>query len=171
MTITQSWLNAHPDDEARLRDAFCTPRDLALAVGEFDYDVCTNPRAHIVARRKFMVETGHDGLTLARYVPRNARVWCNPPYSRNQVVRWIRAYSHTRFVFLLRHDTSTDWFAELYALTNMLVQPFYRINFEPPPGIVVTDSNPYPHSLFYRDPSMVTDAIAATCAMLQPVRR
>ncbi len=170
MTITQAWLNAHPEDEAKLRDSFCTPLEWAQRVGEFDYDVCTNPLAHIIARRKFILPK-YDGLKLARFVPRNARVWCNPPYSRGMVAQFIEAYAHTRFVFLVRYSPDTKWFARLYELTSLIAQPMERINFEAPPGIDIADNNPYPHAFFYRDPSMVTDAIAATCALLQPVRR
>lgn len=159
-----------PIDEEKQRDAFCTPRALALAVGEVDYDVCTNERSHIIARRTFNLDRGKDGLKLARYVPRGALVWCNPPYSRGQVIQWVLAYAHTRFIFLLRHDTSTKWYRELYERTRMLAQPWERINFEPPPGIEITDSNPYPHSLFYKDPNTITPAIERMCALLQPVR-
>ncbi len=45
----------------------------------------------------------------------------NPPYSKGQVERWVAAYGHTRFCFLLRFDPSTTWFNTLYTLYKLTV--------------------------------------------------
>lgn len=148
------------------RDSWCTPKWLAELIGEVEYDVCTNPRAHIRAtRRKLMLENDDDGLPDKQYGPgfyvvrsRNvdmlmpaARVFCNPPYARGQVIRWVRHWRHTRFIYLLRWDPSTEWFGELICHCTHVWFPARRINFEPPPG-VKSSSNPFPHALFLKDP-------------------
>lgn len=180
MSITQHWLNNEHDDdaEAELRDSFTTPLPLAHDVGEFDYDVASNSRSLIRARKHFMLERGQDGLKLAKYVPRSARVWCNPPYSRGLVMQFLLAYQHTRFVFLLRDDSSTLWWKHLLTLVEVIARPVKcerlptgRINFDPPPELpLIAHNNPYPHTLFYRDASMVTPAIRETCVLLRPER-
>lgn len=58
-----------------ITDAQCTPRDLALDLGTFDLDPCSNPRSHILARVSFQLERGEDGLAAAW----SGAVYCNPP--------------------------------------------------------------------------------------------
>jgi hypothetical protein len=145
------------------RDTWCTPKWLARAVGPFDLDACTNSRSHVDALQSCSLERGVDGLAFAPTVPSFWRVWINPPYSAGQVIRWVRAYQHTRFCFLVRLDPSTEWFAELYAASEVLMVPRgRRIDFEPPPGVKAS-SNPFPHVLAYADHRDVTPAIEAMC--------
>jgi len=152
------------EDDGPDRDTYCTPRHWARRLGRWDYDPCSNSRSHIEADHCFDLELrGQDGLVLARYVPRRARVFCNPPYSRGNVIKWVQAYRHTRFCFLLKHDPSTQWFAELIAYTATVCFPIgERIEFEPPPG-VVADSNQFPHAFFFASRDIVPPAVAAAC--------
>lgn len=134
---------AEPD-----RDTWTTPSWVAEALGSFDLDPCSNERAVVLASRAFRLERGEDGLELASSVATETRVFINPPYSRGQVLRWVRAYAHTRFCFLLRFDPSTKWFAELYRSSGLVAIPRRRINFDPPPGVAAFP-NIYPHALFF----------------------
>jgi hypothetical protein len=140
-------------------NTWCTPKWIADALGRFDLDPCANSRSHIQAERTCELERGDDGLhgeTGAHLIggrvfhaTKNDRVYINPPYERGAVIRWVRAYKHTRFTFLLRLDTSTDWFDELFTATALILIPKGdRIEFEPPPGITAS-KNPYPHGLFF----------------------
>lgn len=154
------------------RDDWCTPEWLARPLGLFDLDPCSNARSHIRSRFTCSLDRGENGLceddgdgvfgsgsftdayhTLNRietnYAGAGHRVFINPPYSRGQVIRWVRHYKHTDFTFLLRWDPSTTWFRELMNETSYVFFPSRRINFEPPPGIRAS-SNPYPHALFFR---------------------
>ena len=102
-------------DGAAIRDSWCTPAWIAEAIGKFDLDPCSNARSHIRATRRLSLEDGDDGLDenwlLSPFVVAAPRTFVNPPYSKGQVERWIAAYGHTRFCFLLRFDPSTQWFA------------------------------------------------------------
>lgn len=149
-----------PNDEPD-RDTWCTPKWLADAVGEFDLDPCSNSRSHIRARSTCKLSEGRDGL--ARCPTQDTRTWINPPYSAGQVIRWVRAYQHTRFTFLVRLDPSTEWFAELYRASEVLLVPRgKRIDFEPPPGVKAS-SNPFPHVLAYADHRDITREIETLC--------
>ena len=152
------------------RDSWVTPKWIADAVGPWDLDPATNVRSHIQAARTFMLERGQDGLALARYVGKETRVYCNPPFSRGQVIRFVRAYKHTNFCFLLRLDYSTEWFAELEPSVNLILVPKnQRVAFDAPPGAVAS-STPFPHGLLYRRPEDATDAIRALCYAWVPER-
>lgn len=165
-----SW--AYADDDAPDRDTWCTPKWLARAVGEWDVDACTNDRSHIVARILCDLHgnPARDGLKFSRFVGRDARVWCNPPYSRGQVIKFVNAYRHTRFCFLVRFDPSTTWFEYLWRSSALVCIPHERINFEAPPGVELQHetSNPFPHGLFYANADDVTDAVRKLCYVMQP---
>ena len=132
------------------RGAACTPRWLCDAIGPVDLDPCWNDRAHVQARH-VCDGVEHDGLALAPRVPLAWRVFLNPGYGRGVVLPWVRAYRHTDFVFLLRLDPSTEWYAELMPATRYLWVPSCRVGFDPPPGVSFS-SNPYPHACFMRSP-------------------
>lgn len=145
------------------RNTWCTPKWITDALGEFTLDPCSNDRSTVQARETYQLGRGQDGLELAAAVPACWRVFVNPPYEGGAVVRWVRAYQHTRFCFLLRLDPSTKWFAELYARTQLILVPRgNRIQFEPPPGVKAS-SNPFPHALFYAWAADATPAIRARC--------
>lgn len=153
-------------DEARLRDSWCTPLWLVDLLtggrdGLFDFDPCSNPRSHALARDRLTQEDGGDGLLdehppgtyldaggIFRVLP-SARVFVNPPYSRGQAIRWIRHWQHADFTFLLRWDPSTAWWREIMRHTACVWFPDRRIQFEPPPGIAGRN-NPFPHALYFK---------------------
>lgn len=115
-------------------------------MGVFDLDPCSNERSHVHAHYKFALP--QDGLALAKIVPARTRTFINPPYTRGEVTRWIAAYAHTDFTFLLRWDPSTTWFAEMLKHARFAWFPLgERINFEPPPGVKGTSAT-MPHALY-----------------------
>lgn len=135
------------------RDGWCTPKWLAELIGPVDIDPCSNGRSHIQASWTYSEEAGTDGLQrhTRPTINEGATVYVNPPYSRGQVIRWVRHWRTTRFIFLCRWDPSTAWFNLLFYSSTHVWFPTRRINFEPPPG-VASSSNPFPHALFMRDP-------------------
>lgn len=143
------------------RNSWCTPRELALLFGAFDLDPCSSPRSHVQARLATCgPEYGQpDGIAVAAEVPPEWRVFIQPPYAQGQVIRWVRAYAHVDFVFLLRWDPSTAWFAALLAVTEWVWFPLgSRTEFEPPPGVKAS-SNPFPHACFMKsEPSAAMKA-------------
>ena len=93
-------------------DAQCTPRDLALDLGSFDTDPCSNPRSHVQATHRYMLEHGQDGLAL----PWFGSVYCNGPYS--DPLPWcqrLRDHRDGPWCALWKLDTTTRWFATLIA--------------------------------------------------------
>lgn len=170
-TVTGSFIGPRSSNVEQDRDTWTTPRDIARALGPVWLDPCSNPRSKIQATKTFMLDRGQDGLELARYVPRDppAPVFINPPYSRQQVIRWVNAYGRTRFVFLLRFDPSTEWFRRLLLVSSAICVPLERVAFDPPPGIVLANdnhNNPFPHALYYRDAADVTPAMKRLCTVL-----
>ena len=108
-----------------------TPRDLALDLGWFDVDVCTNPAAHILARRKVMLELGQDGRTDDwTHDGAAGLVWCNGEYS-NPLPWCERLRAHRGpWASLWKLDTTTTWWRELMA-SGATWAPFReRIGFE-----------------------------------------
>jgi hypothetical protein len=149
------------EDEGR--DSWCTPKWLADLIGRVDFDPCSNSRSHIRADLSIQKGDGCDGVPdgsprayLWMYVQNSISedkcVFINPPYARGQVIRWVKHWRSTRFIFLLRWDPSTEWFAELIPHCTHVWFPGRRINFEPPPGVKAS-SNPFPHALYLRNPS------------------
>lgn len=152
------------------RDAWVTPKWIADAVGDWDLDPATNERSHIRAKRTFMLDRGQDGLALSRLVGKTVRVYCNPPFSRGQVIRFVRAYRHTNFCFLLRLDYSTEWFAELEPHVGLILVPRnQRVAFDAPPGAKAS-STPFPHGLLYKRREDATPAIRELCYAWRPDR-
>lgn len=170
------------------RDGACTPKWLADLLPRYDLDPCSNNRSHIRARIHCDLASGDNGLdsvvwgiggqivgmeprrpgilceggSRLRPVLAGWSVFCNPPYARWQVLRWVRHYLHTNFTFLLRWDPSTDWFEELWPHCWGAWFPWQRMNFEPPPGVKFS-SNPFPHALYFKErPNDETYAKLAT---------
>lgn len=150
------------------RGSWCTPKWLAEMIGPFDLDPCSNPRSHIVAGRRVMLEGGDDGLVphqggVKLRVADWSRVFINPPYANGSVLRWFDAYKHTAWCFLLRFDPSTEWFAEVYDAASLIAVPKgRRVNFEPPPGVKAS-SNAIAHALYYRREQDATSAVLKQC--------
>jgi hypothetical protein len=166
-------LNGGSKDPAR--GMYCTPKWIADIVGAWDLDPFSNPRSHIVSTERCMLEDGGDGLLDPRrpgsyrrsgdhvelVAGANKRVWLQPPYEI--VDEALAHYGHTRFCALLRFDPSTNWFQKLYRLTRLVCVPRRkRINFEPPPGVTVSE-NSYPHALYYARPEDATEQVLRRC--------
>lgn len=162
---------AYADEDEPDRSTWCTPEALAIKLGPWNLDPCSNERSHIIAAKTFDLDRrGQDGLRLARYVSRSTRAFINPPYSRGMVEQFVDAYAHVAFCFLLRFDPSTEWFRKLIARTELVLVLADRINFEPPPGVVPHHkmSNPFPHALFYRRACDATPAVVAASYIFEP---
>jgi hypothetical protein len=134
-----------------LRDCWSTPQNIADIVGPVDLDPCSNERSVIDALTYYCLEDGQDGLEGADRTPAWATTFVNCPYSAGQVIKWVLAYRHTRFIYLLRWDPSTEWFRELIGHCTHVWFPPFRVSFVPPPRIKAS-SNPFPHALYLRDP-------------------
>jgi hypothetical protein len=152
-----------------LRGTWCTPKWLADLLGWIDVDPCSNERSHVRAQLEVRLADDGDGLydltvpgsfkhrgQLIR-AERFNRVFVNPPYAHGEVIKWVLHYLHTRFMYLLRWDPSTEWFWSLMQVATHVWFPERRIDFEPPPRIK-SSSNPFPHGLYMRDPP--TDLLA-----------
>lgn len=146
------------------RDTWCTPKAFADAIGPVQLDPCSNERSHIQAERTFRLDREEDGLLLAETITEQTLCFINPPYS--DVMPWIDAYGHTRFIFLLKIDPSTKWFTALVELSAVILIPKgTRIQFEAPPGVPADKShaNPFPHGFFFAQESDIPPALAAMC--------
>ena len=168
------------------RDSACTPKWLADLIGKVDLDVASNGRAHIQAAVSLIGDNGDNGLFVTQergysqrvsggwgidrsaIVKADTVVFCNPPYARGQVIRWVKHWRTTRFIFLLRWDPSTAWFAELIGHCTHVWFPGRRINFEPPPGVTFS-SNPFPHALYLRNPDQALIDRLSNAGFLLPI--
>lgn len=157
---------SHDEDDAD-RDSWCTPWWIADALGPVRLDPCSNERSHIIAWERWYLDRGQDALKLARGVPKDpgGLIYVNPPYSRGLVMKFVRAFADKRSCFLLRFDTSTTWFNEMYARTELLLIPRIRVNFEPPPGTSLTGNhnNPYPHALMFTRARDANEELRSLC--------
>lgn len=164
----------------QLRQRWTSPQWISDLIGERDLDPCSNPRSKVVAHIRLMLEQGDDGLRedlgpggfheannpTKGYVESRAKedweTFINPPHGPGQVLRWVRHYRHTRFIYLLRWDPSTDWFAELHPHCTHIWHPARRVNYDPPPRIKPS-SNAYPHALYVRKPNLeLLDRLSST---------
>lgn len=149
------------------RNTWCTPKEWAERLGQWDLDPCGNERSHIEAVRELRLdERGEDGLFFANQFDSETRAFINPPYARGQVIQWVNAYAHTRFCFLLKFDPSTDWFAELMRHTAVVMIPRgERIEFEPPVGVPPEKAVgvQFPHAFFYAREADISDEMRAAC--------
>ncbi len=157
------------------RGAWCTPKDWAGYVGKWDGDPFSNPRSHIATDWRCMLEDGGDGFGdrskpgayrvgadgRIQFATKSSRIWLQPDYA--VVLECIEHWGHTRFGALLRLDTSTEWFEQLWSLSEVIMIPRgTRLEFEPPPGVEAS-SNPYPHGFYYKRRADVTKEIRARC--------
>lgn len=150
------------------RGGWCTPENVARAVGHFDVDPFTNERSHIDADAECILERGDNGFgdgTPGSYFVNGiglqrateaTRVWLQPDYAF--VNEAFAHYRHARWTALLRFDPRvTSWFRAIYRASGLVVV-LRKCEFEPPPG-VETSSNPTIHALYYRSADDVTDAV------------
>lgn len=78
------------------------------------------------------------------------------------VAQFVEAFRRTRFIFLVRADTSTEWWADLWPYVQLEARPDTRRLFEPPPG-VENVLNVYPHSFLFSNADDCTTAMRAAC--------
>ena len=167
-------VNANGGSRELARGGYCTPEDWAEHVGRWDLDPFSNPRSHIVATERCMLEDGGDGFgdgkTPGSYrvgrgpvqvASKHTRVWIQPDYLF--VDEALAHYGHTRFCALLRFDPSTRWFQRVYRLAALVCVPrLKRFEFEPPPGVKAS-KNPYPHALYNAREQDATPAVLRRC--------
>lgn len=169
--------NVHGASGERKRGAYCTPKKYADAVGPWDLDPFTNPRSHIVAAERCMLEDGGDGFGdrsqpgayrvgasgEIKIATADTRVWIQPDY--RFVLEAIEHYGHTRFCALLRFAPDTEWFALLWPLVRVVAIPVgERIAFEGE-GESEEDAEgaPFPHAFFFADERDLTDELRSMC--------
>lgn len=131
-------------------DAQCTPRDLALDLGRFDLDVCSNPHSFILADRSFMLENGQDGLA-EEWVNSDgspALLFANFPYSHPDP--WCeRLRDHAGgWVALPKHDPTPDWWHQLMAARPWWAPFKKRLKFHRPGNCGVA---PFPSALIWKN--------------------
>jgi hypothetical protein len=156
------------------RGTWCTPKPIATAVGPWDVDPFSNPRSHVLAANRCMLENSGDGFgdgsgpgsyrvanREAEYAGPDTRVWLQPPYEI--VLDVVDHYKHTRFCALLRWSPDVVWFKRLWPHVTVVAFPLERIPFEPPPGTETSGGAPFPHALLYADERDVTDEVRAMC--------
>lgn len=173
-TVKRTHVRGGTDDPAR--GSWCTPKDLADAVGPFDLDPFSNPRSHIQATHACMLEDHGDGFgrgdpgsykiggrfPLWSNAFDSTRVWLQPPYVKGFVQRAFRHYAHTRWTALLRFDPRPPWWREVYRASELVA--VVVVEFEPPPGVVDLGGNSFPHALYYRRAEDVTPAVLRKAA-------
>lgn len=92
-----------------LSDTWLTPPGILDALGPFDLDPCAAPDPRPWPTAAKHISRPDDGL-IADWG--DARVWLNPPYSR-EVVQWLRRMAiHGNGTALIFARTETSWFAE-----------------------------------------------------------
>jgi hypothetical protein len=180
--------NVHGGSGEKPRGTFCTPKKYALAVGPWDLDPFSNPRSHVVASVRCMLEDSGDGfgdgtpgsyrtggevtrVQLEAVATAATRVWIQPPYGRGCLERVFAHYGHARFCALLRFAPDTKWFAAMWPRVNVVAFPIERIPFETPDGVLLEGAEdddedrgaPFPHAFYYADERDVTDEIRKLC--------
>jgi hypothetical protein len=82
------------------------------------------------------------------------RNWCNPPYSRGQMIKWVRkiidcAQNGQETLLLCNGDNSTAWWqlADRYASAVLMLS--YRLAFYNPDRAKIISGNMQPQHLFY----------------------
>lgn len=116
------------DEKIVASDDWCTPRDLAVLLGPFELDPCSNDRSYVIAANRYDGTPGNDGLVASW----TGSVFVNPPYS-NPLPWCERLRDHKGpWVALMKLDPSTKWWATLMQ-ASPTVAPFRkRLKFERP---------------------------------------
>lgn len=98
---------SNPDENS---DEWCTSKEDADALGEFDLDPCSNSRSHIRARHTYDLRArGEDGLKR----PWSGSLFWNGPYSN--VLPWSERLAEYTWpwVALVKLDPTTRWWSTL----------------------------------------------------------
>ena len=142
------------DETDPLGDGWCTPEWLAVALGDFDLDPCSNPRSNIRAGTRYSLEENLDGLRL----PWFGSVFVNPPFSDPFAWSMRLAAHNGPWVALVKLDPTTTWF-EVVATHADLWAPFaWRFKFERADRRTVAPN--FPCALLWRS-WMLPDDVAA----------
>lgn len=114
-------------------DCLETPKHIILAARklfgvEFDLDVCAH--RNNVCERFWTIED--DGL---KHEWPQANIWCNPPYSRGNIERWVAKAINSQIddqttTMLLPANTGTKWFHWLVGNNWNIVLLEGRIRFD-----------------------------------------
>lgn len=94
-------------ESARMKnDEWLTPPEILSAIGPFDLDPCApRVRPWETAAKHYTVDD--NGLLK----PWHGRVWLNPPYSSQEVPRWLaRLAEHGNGMALVFARTETEWY-------------------------------------------------------------
>lgn len=125
-----------------------TPRWLLNIVEPVALDPCSNPWSEVNARVKVSKHDGQDGLALNWQEAANGGlVFCNPPYSRGELVKWARKCAEESLrcdiAALVPLDPTTEWFRIMELAADGIVHIGNRVHFGGGGS-----SNPRPSALF-----------------------
>ena len=138
MTVKGQSTDARNEWGILIRDTYCTPEWFAELLPSVDIDPCSNPRSHVRARRRLMVENGDDGL-IERW---DGTAFLNIPYSdpdpwAEKLLREWRDNHLDDVGILCNIDSSTFWWRAFTSVCPHQLQLARRVPFEAPPGIDV----------------------------------
>jgi hypothetical protein len=104
---------------------YLTPPYIIEELGPFDTDPCAaTGQPWPTADRHWTEED--DGLEKPWY----GLVWCNPPFERYGVDKWVRRMAGHRSGILLVHArTETEWFKPIWARASGLLFLAHRLHF------------------------------------------
>lgn len=118
------WFDGLGGNEQR-ETRWLTPPSIVEALGSFDLDPCGAP-GHNLAARTYLLERGEDGLAL----PWQGRVWCNPPYGREQVPFVKRMVEHGHGTLLIFAAVETElWHEHIWPRATAVLFPRGRLTF------------------------------------------
>lgn len=124
------------------RDAWCTPGFVADELPEYSRlcDPCSNPRSLVLARWKYMLERGENGLS----GPWQDLVYVNAGFSN--LMPWTIKLTAERAnidgaAFMCNVDNSTAWWQSLTDQLDCVLLFKKRLPFIPHPGIPKSGNN------------------------------
>jgi hypothetical protein len=115
------------------RVEWCTPRVVLECVEAIDViglDPCNSPQSIIVARERFRVEDGEDGLTRSWFG--YGLVYVNPPYGRalkQWVPKILAEAGDCEIIALLPNSTDSAWFGSMHSACDAAVAWRGRLKF------------------------------------------
>lgn len=128
------------------KDQYRTPRWLTELLPEVDLDPCSGPGSTVKAKRHISLESGLDGLA-DPWTAANS-VFCNPPYSRGQVIRWtgrcvelVQSNALSWALLLVKLDPTTAWWRLAHTVPCRAYPFRERIEFAAPEGVETSRNN------------------------------
>lgn len=117
-------------------------RRINRSIDGFNVDVAAGAEKSPIADERYTIED--DGLVM----PWFGKVWCNPPYSEPH--KWVNKASEEwskddvdLIVFLVKGDSSTNWWHDLYELASYVCFIDRRLSFGEG-----SNSAPFPNHIF-----------------------